>query len=246
VEMQLLADVYLRCATCNGRRYRDEVLELTIEGADGRRADIATVLDMTVSEAVVFFADQPEVLARLAPLHDVGLSYLKLGQPVPTLSGGEAQRLKLAAHLADTSRAAGQLLIFDEPTTGLHFDDIAKLMRALRALTARGASLLIIEHNLDVISAADWLIELGPEGGDGGGRIVGTGTPQAFRTQRIGHTGEALAGYTLSAEAVRDAARPHLAPAEPPQAIEVRGAREHNLKIGRASCRERVPVRASA
>ncbi len=230
VEMQLLADVYLRCATCNGRRYRDEVLELTIEGADGRRADIATVLDMTVSEAVGFFARHPEVLERLAPLHDVGLSYLKLGQPVPTLSGGEAQRLKLAAHLADTSKAAGQLLVFDEPTTGLHFDDIARLMRALKALTARGASLLVIEHNLDVIGAADWLVELGPEGGDGGGRIVGTGTPAQFRARRIGHTGEALAGYTLSAEAVRDAARPHPPPAAPPQAIEVRGAREHNLK----------------
>src|SRR5690606_12840920 len=139
VEMQLLADVYLRCATCNGRRYRDEVLELTIEGADGRRLDIASVLDLTVSSAVEFFAARPEVLARLAPLDAVGLSYLKLGQPVPTLSGGEAQRLKLAAHLADTSKAVGQLLIFDEPTTGLHFDDIARLMRALRALAARGA-----------------------------------------------------------------------------------------------------------
>jgi excinuclease ABC subunit A len=124
----------------------------------------------------------------------------------------------------------GQLLIFDEPTTGLHFDDIAKLMRALRALTARGASLLVIEHNLDVIGAADWLIEMGPEGGDGGGRIVGAGTPEQFRNARIGHTGAALAGYTLSAEAVRDAARPHAPPADPPQAIEVRGAREHNLK----------------
>src|SRR5690606_25046503 len=108
-----------------------------------------------------------------------------------------------------------------------HFDDIAKLMRALRALAARGASLLVIEHNLDVIGAADWLIEMGPEGGEGGGRIVGTGTPAQLRIGRIGHTGEALAGYTLSAEAVRDAAKPHAPPADPPRAIEVRGAREH-------------------
>ncbi|HWL63067.1 MAG TPA: excinuclease ABC subunit UvrA [Steroidobacteraceae bacterium] len=230
VEMQLLADVYLRCPTCNGRRYRDEVLELTVEGAQGGRADIATVLEMTVTEALAFFAGEDEVLARLQPLADVGLSYLKLGQPVPTLSGGEAQRLKLAGHLADVAGTTGQLLIFDEPTTGLHFEDIARLMRAFRALTRRGASLLVIEHNLDVIGAADWLIELGPEGGDGGGRIVGSGTPAEFRAGRIGHTGVALASYTLSAEAVRDAARQHLAPPEPPRAIEVRGAREHNLK----------------
>jgi excinuclease ABC subunit A len=230
VEMQLLADVYLRCATCNGRRYRDEILELKIEGADGSRADIATVLEMTVTEAVAFFANQPEVLARLQPLADVGLSYVRLGQPVPTLSGGEAQRLKLAGHLADTETATRQLLIFDEPTTGLHFEDIAQLMRAFRQLTVRGHSLLVIEHNLDVIGAADWLIELGPEGGDGGGRIVGSGKPTEFRKARLGHTGTALAEYVLSASRVRDAERHHLAPAAPPRYIEVRGAREHNLK----------------
>ena len=230
VEMQLLADVYLRCPTCNGRRYRDEILELKLDGADGRRADIASVLEMTVTEAVMFFADQPEVLARLKPLADVGLSYLRLGQPVPTLSGGEAQRLKLAGHLADTETAKRQLLIFDEPTTGLHFEDIAQLMRAFRQLTTRGHSLLVIEHNLDVIGAADWLIELGPEGGDLGGRIVGTGTPADFRKARIGHTGAALAQYVLSASAVRDAQRRQVPVAPPPRQIEVRGAREHNLK----------------
>jgi excinuclease ABC subunit A len=188
VEMQLLADVYLRCPACNGKRYRDEILELMFEGADGRRADIATALDMTVTEAMRFFAKNPEVLARLQPLADVGLAYLKLGQPVPTLSGGEAQRLKLAGHLADTGSATRQLLIFDEPTTGLHFEDIAQLMRAFGKLTARGHSLLVIEHNLDVISAADWLIELGPEGGDGGGRIVGAGTPAALRARNASAT----------------------------------------------------------
>jgi excinuclease ABC subunit A len=230
VEMQLLADVYLRCPACSGRRYRDEILELTIEGADGRRAHIAAVLDMTVTEAVAFFADRPEVLARLKPLADVGLSYVRLGQPVPTLSGGEAQRLKLAGHLADTEGATRQLLIFDEPTTGLHFEDIAQLMRAFRQLTSRGHSLLVIEHNLDVIGAADWLIEMGPEGGDGGGRIVAVGQPAELRRGRIGHTGAALADYVLSAGRVRDAERRHVPIAPPPRQIEVRGAREHNLK----------------
>ncbi|MET0280568.1 MAG: excinuclease ABC subunit UvrA [Steroidobacteraceae bacterium] len=230
VEMQLLADVYLRCPTCSGKRYRDEILELKVEGADGSRADIAAVLDMTVTAAVAFFANQPEVLARLRPLADVGLSYLKVGQPVPTLSGGEAQRLKLAGHLADTDNTTRQLLVFDEPTTGLHFEDIAQLMRAFGQLTARGHSLLVIEHNLDVIAAADWLIEMGPEGGDGGGRIIAAGTPGEFRARRIGHTGVALAGYVLSGSSVRDAGERHLPPPQPPQYIEVRGAREHNLK----------------
>jgi excinuclease ABC subunit A len=232
VEMQLLADVYLRCAACDGKRFRDEILELRIDGAQGARADVATVLAMTVTEAIAFFAGSPEVLKRLQPLADVGLSYLRLGQPVPTLSGGEAQRLKLAGHLADTGTAERQLLIFDEPTTGLHFEDIAQLMRGFGQLTARGHSLLIIEHNLDVISAADWLIEMGPEGGDAGGRIMAEGTPAAFRAGKTGHTGAALATYSLSADAVRDAAPALRRPAakSPPRCIEVRGAREHNLQ----------------
>jgi excinuclease ABC subunit A len=230
VEMQLLADVYLRCPSCNGSRYRDEVLELKIEGADGRRASIAQVLEMTVTEAVEYFARHPEVLQRLKPLADVGLGYLRLGQPVPTLSGGEAQRLKLAGYLADTETAGKQLLIFDEPTTGLHFEDIALLMKALRRLVSRGHSLLIIEHNLDVIGAADWLIEMGPEGGDGGGRIVASGTPKQFREARIGHTGEALADYGQGLAAVADRADASAVRPSPPDAIEVRGAREHNLK----------------
>ncbi|MEO6079454.1 MAG: excinuclease ABC subunit UvrA [Steroidobacteraceae bacterium] len=231
VEMQLLADVYLRCAACDGKRFRDEILELRIDGATGERADVAAVLAMTVTEALVFFANAPEVLKRLQPLADVGLSYLRLGQPVPTLSGGEAQRLKLAGHLADTEATVRQLLIFDEPTTGLHFEDIAQLMRAFGKLTARGHSLLIIEHNLDVIGAADWLIEMGPEGGDAGGRIIAEGRPAAFRAGRISHTGTALATYSLSARAVRDAApAPRPRANSPPRCIEVRGAREHNLK----------------
>ena len=144
VEMQFLSDVYLRCPDCNGRRYRDEVLDIRREGADGRRLNIAEVLDLTVTEARAFFADAPEVAQRLAPLADVGLEYLKLGQPVPTLSGGEAQRLKLAGHLAEAGSVLsstthrGKLFLFDEPTTGLHFEDVAKLLRAFRKLLVAG------------------------------------------------------------------------------------------------------------
>ena len=186
VEMQFLADVYLRCGECGGSRYRAETLKVRLEGATGRRADIATVLDLTVTEALEFFAHSPRVLARLQPLADVGLDYLRLGQPVPTLSGGEAQRLKLAGYLAAAavaprapaerrasgSRAAakdaGKLLLFDEPTTGLHFEDVARLLRAFGLLLEAGHSLLVIEHNLEVIGAADWIIDLGPEGGAAG------------------------------------------------------------------------------
>src|SRR5690606_30153990 len=145
---------------------------------------IDQVLDMTVSEALEFFSGLREVQRSLAPLADVGLEYLTLGQPVPTLSGGEAQRLKLAGHLIEQKPGAkglamkGKLFLFDEPTTGLHFDDVARLMRAFRRLLAGGHSLLVIEHNLDVIRASDWIIDLGPEGGEQGGQIVAAGTPE--------------------------------------------------------------------
>ncbi len=236
VEMQLLADVYLKCSTCDGKRYRDEVLELRIAGADGRLANVFDVLQMTVTEAVVFFANEPAVLERLQPLADVGLGYVRLGQPVPTLSGGEAQRLKLAGHLADAAAAGARLLIFDEPTTGLHFEDIAQLMRAFDKLLDRGHSLLVIEHNLDVIAGADWLIEMGPEAGEQGGSIVASGTPAQFSAGRIGHTGQALADYQASINGglgaaihgVRD--QPRVARVAGSQSIDVRGAREHNLK----------------
>src|SRR5207244_10997187 len=201
VEMQFLSDVYLRCPDCNGRRYRDEVLEIRREGADGRRCSIADVLDLTVTQARAFFADAPEVASRLAPLAEVGLEYLRLGQPVPTLSGGEAQRLKIAGFLANAQPAPangaplarkGSLMLFDEPTTGLHFDDIARLMRALRRLIDCGHSLILIEHNLDVIRAADWIIDLGPEGGEGGGAIVAEGDPRSMAAHPTSHTGRAL------------------------------------------------------
>ncbi|MGH8217862.1 MAG: excinuclease ABC subunit UvrA [Steroidobacteraceae bacterium] len=256
VEMQFLSDVYLRCPDCDGRRYRDEVLEVKREGANGQRASIAQVLEMTVTEALAFFAESRELASRLRPLADVGLEYLRLGQPVPTLSGGEAQRLKLAGHLAAAAQAGaretthrGKLFLFDEPTTGLHFDDVAKLLRAFRKLLVAGHSLLVIEHNLDVVRAADWIIDLGPDGGERGGRIVCTGTPAEVRAHRESHTGRALEEYERAlaggsgadrsgelgmaaggahepaAAQVRD--RP-VAPAH--DAIVIHNAREHNLK----------------
>jgi len=203
VEMQFLSDVYLRCPDCDGTRYRAETLEIRREGADGSRKSIADVLNMTVTEALAFFRDKSAVAARLQPLVDVGLEYVKLGQPVPTLSGGEAQRLKLAGHLAeaavdDTPSVRGKLFLFDEPTTGLHFDDVAKLLRAFRKLLKIGHSLLVIEHNLDVMRAADWLIDLGPEGGDGGGQLMVAGTPMQVEAHPTSHTGRALREYEVA------------------------------------------------
>ncbi len=256
VEMQFLSDVYLRCPDCDGRRYRPELLEVKIDrrlpGDVVRELSVADVLELTVSEAVQLFAQDREVLRVLAPIVDVGLEYVKLGQPVPTLSGGEAQRLKLAGFLAEAAQAAtasrqpvarkGTLFMFDEPTTGLHFDDIAKLMRAFRKLLEAGHSLLVIEHNLDVIRAADWLVDLGPEGGDAGGWVVCTGTPEDVKRHPGSHTGQALADYDramgLNGHAVeegrplqsllrqaRDARR-----GADDEAIRIVNAREHNLK----------------
>jgi excinuclease ABC subunit A len=251
VEMQFLSDVYLRCPDCDGRRYRAEVLEVKLSRGEFPAKSIADVLDLTVSEALAFFFADQEVCLRLAPLAEVGLDYLRLGQPVPTLSGGEAQRLKLAGHLADSAvrsqpskkgaRAAGNdgarrgsLFLFDEPTTGLHFDDVAKLLRAFRRLIDAGNSLLVIEHNLDVIRAADWVIDLGPEGGEAGGRIVGVGTPAEITSLGASHTGRALIEEDKANLTVRDSGTSAYASAAAhrtgPTAIEIRGAREHNLK----------------
>ncbi len=232
VEMQFLSDVYLRCPDCDGRRFRAEILEVRLERTGAEPKSIADVLDLTVSEALAFFAADTEVCARLAPLADVGLDYLRLGQPVPTLSGGEAQRLKLAGHLAENAvrqasrarpsalpraAAGGSLFLFDEPTTGLHFDDVAKLLRAFRRLIDAGHSLLVIEHNLDVVRAADWIIDLGPEGGEAGGTLVCAGTPAQVMRCRESHTGRALLDAEASAAgwgsaAVADSARPDEVP----------------------------------
>ncbi len=240
VEMQFLSDVYLRCQDCHGQRYRPEILEVHIE-RHGRLLNVAQVLELTVFEAATLFDQDREVIRTLQPIVDVGLEYVKLGQPVPTLSGGEAQRLKLAGHLAESGKSQsatrqalarkGTLFLFDEPTTGLHFDDIAKLMRALRKLLDAGHSMVIIEHNLDVIRAADWLIDLGPEGGEGGGHLVAQGSPEDLRQHPISHTGRALREYdqTLHAAlAQEDAAPVYRDP--PPDAIRIVHAKEHNLK----------------
>jgi len=242
IEMQFLSDVYLRCPDCDGRRFRAEVLETTLDAPDGSRArSIADVLDMTVSEALGFFAQHRAVCTALQPLADVGLEYVKLGQPVPTLSGGEAQRLKLAGHLAEAARTSpksgaparrGALFLFDEPTTGLHFDDIAKLLRAFRRLVAAGHSLIVIEHNLDVIRASDWIIDLGPEGGDAGGRIVCTGTPAEVMRHPDSHTGRALREYETALHGGTALVAHESAPAAPvaEPVIRVHNAREHNLR----------------
>jgi len=187
VEMQFLADVELICEECRGTRYKSSVLEVRYRGKN-----IHELLQMTVREALAFFVNVPKVVSKLKILNEIGLGYLRLGQSATTLSGGEAQRLKLAAHLSRTDNE-GILYILDEPTTGLHFDDIAKLLSAFRKLLDGGASLLVIEHNLDVIKSADWLIDLGPEGGDQGGKVIATGTPEQVVRNTQSHTGRFLA-----------------------------------------------------
>ncbi len=186
VEMQFLADVELVCEECKGARYKSSVLDIRYKGLN-----IHEVLQLTVREALSFFAGTPRLAARLKVLQDVGLGYLRLGQSATTLSGGEAQRVKLSAHLAQ-STCEGTLFLFDEPTTGLHFDDIAKLLQAFERLIRNGGSILLIEHNLDLIQAADWIIDLGPEGGEAGGYIVAQGTPEAVANVPESYTGRYL------------------------------------------------------
>ncbi|MBZ5645135.1 MAG: excinuclease ABC subunit UvrA [Acidobacteriia bacterium] len=188
VEMQFLADVELICEECRGTRFKSGVLEVRY-----REKNVHEVLQLTVREALVFFAGVPKVTSKLRILDEVGLGYLRLGQSATTLSGGEAQRLKLAAHLT-TQANEGVLYIFDEPTTGLHFDDIQKLLTAFRKLIDTGASILVIEHNLDIMKSADWIIDLGPEGGERGGRVVATGTPEQVARNSHSFTGKYLAG----------------------------------------------------
>ncbi|MGC4081261.1 MAG: hypothetical protein QM736_03880 [Vicinamibacterales bacterium] len=183
VEMQFLADVFVPCDQCDGKRFKPQVLEVSYRGRN-----INQVLDLTVREALAFFSSSPKVLRRLQVLDEIGLGYLRLGQPATTLSGGEAQRIKIASHLA--SHGGERLLyILDEPTTGLHFDDIAKLLAAFKKLLEAGSTLLVIEHNLDVIKTADYIIDLGPEGGADGGTIVATGTPEQVARNEASFTG---------------------------------------------------------
>jgi len=192
VEMQFLADIELVCEECRGRRFKSSVLEVRYKSKN-----IHEVLQMTVKEALAFFSGVPKVTGKIRVLDEVGLGYLRLGQSATTLSGGEAQRVRLAAHLAQQSGDGGEktLFIFDEPTTGLHFDDINKLLTAFRKLIDAGGSVLIIEHNLDVLKTADWIIDLGPEGGHAGGYVVAAGTPEELVKHPVSYTGKYLAPY---------------------------------------------------
>ena len=184
--MHFLPDVYVTCDVCHGKRYNREALEIVYKGKN-----IADVLQMTVEEACDFFSNIPAISRKLETLKSVGLGYIKLGQPATTLSGGEAQRIKLATELS--RRATGRTLyILDEPTTGLHFEDVKKLLEVLNALVGMGNSVLIIEHNLDVIKSADWIVDLGPEGGSKGGNIIGEGTPEQIAKIPASFTGKYL------------------------------------------------------
>jgi excinuclease ABC subunit A len=188
IEMHFLPDVYVPCEVCKGARYNRDTLDIEFKGKN-----IADVLDMPVAEAVEFFANQPRIARYMGTLMDVGLGYVRLGQPAPTLSGGEAQRVKLATELAKKS-TGHTIYLLDEPTTGLHFDDVRRLLTVLSRLVDQGNTVLVIEHNLDVIKTADWVIDLGPEGGSGGGTVVATGTPEQLATVEASHTGRFLRG----------------------------------------------------
>jgi excinuclease ABC subunit A len=196
IEMNFLPDVFVPCEVCKGKRYNREALEIMYKGRS-----ISDVLDMTVGEAVHFFENIPAIRRKLETLNDVGLGYVKLGQPATQLSGGEAQRVKLASELS--RRATGKTLyILDEPTTGLHFADIERLLGVLQRLADGGNTIVVIEHNLDVIKSADWIIDLGPEGGSGGGLVIAEGTPEEIARNPSSHTGTYLApvlGLTAAA-----------------------------------------------
>jgi excinuclease ABC subunit A len=188
VEMHFLPDVYVPCDICKGKRYNRETLEIRYKGRT-----IHEVLEMTVEDAYAFFQAVPVVAQKLKTLLDVGLSYVRLGQNATTLSGGEAQRVKLAKELS--KRSTGRTLyILDEPTTGLHFHDIAQLLGVLQRLRDEGNTVVVIEHNLDVVKTADWIVDLGPEGGDGGGRVLGAGTPEQIAALPESYTGQYLKG----------------------------------------------------
>ena len=243
VEMQFLSDVYVTCPECEGKRYTPDALEITFDGKS-----IYDVLSLTVSEAITFFESVESkigvnIVKSLAVLQDVGLGYLRLGQPLNTLSGGEAQRLKLVGHLLEKKRKTGALLIFDEPTTGLHFDDVAMLLRVFQRLVDSGDSIIVIEHNLEVIKCADWITDLGPEAGAYGGELVAEGTPEQVAGVSGSHTGaflrEVLATPdkivefpAAASRALRAAEAPTTYKVQPKKnnAIEVLGARENNLK----------------
>jgi excinuclease ABC subunit A len=189
IEMQFMADIFLTCENCNGHRFKSEILEVKYKDKN-----ISDVLDMTVDDAIEFFHENKSIVNKLKPLQDVGLGYIGLGQSSNTLSGGEAQRVKLASFLDKGTGKGGDriLFIFDEPTTGLHFHDIKKLLAAMNALINKGHTIVIIEHNMEVIKSADWIIDLGPEGGDLGGNIVFAGIPEDMIKIENSHTAQYL------------------------------------------------------
>lgn len=190
IEMQFMADIVLTCEACGGKRFKQHVLDVTWKGKN-----VSEILEMSIDEAITFFEDQPRILARLMPLSAVGLGYIKLGQSSSTLSGGEAQRIKLASFLIKGNNNKKTLFIFDEPTTGLHFHDIKKLLASFDALLAQGNSILVIEHNMEMIKSADWVIDIGPEGGDKGGRLVFEGTPEDLVSHQESYTGAFLGSH---------------------------------------------------
>jgi excinuclease ABC subunit A len=190
--MVFMADVELPCETCSGKRFKKEILEVNFNGKN-----IDAILKMTIDDAIVFFKEhnQIKITQKLQPLQDVGLGYVQLGQSSSTLSGGEAQRIKLASFLVKGSSKEKALFVFDEPTTGLHFHDIKKLLASFDALLEKGHSILVIEHNLDLIKCADWIIDLGPEGGENGGQLLAEGTPE-----EVAKNPDSLTGYYLKAK----------------------------------------------
>lgn len=233
IEMQFLSDVYISCPECAGRRFKPDILAVRYKGKS-----VDDILKMTVSEALGVFQDRKPIVSALTPLSRVGLGYIRLGQPINTFSGGEAQRLKLSRFLSENrghGDGRGRLLIFDEPTTGLHFEDINTLLSALHALVDAGDTVVVIEHNMDVIKSSDWVIDLGPEGGDDGGSIVAEGAPEILARNNASHTGRFLKTYlgtgTLLTPSQRGEVRESISDyAGGSAAISVRGAREHNLK----------------
>ena len=187
IEMQFMADIYLPCEACNGKRFKQHVLDVTY-----KEKNVFEVLDMTIDEALEFFQSETKIAAKIKPLADVGLGYVHLGQSSNTLSGGEAQRIKLASFLVKGNNSSKTLFIFDEPTTGLHFHDIKKLLKSFDALIEQGNTIIVIEHNMDVIKCADWVIDIGPEGGDRGGNVVFEGVPEDLILEKGSYTGSFL------------------------------------------------------
>lgn len=230
IEMQFLSDLFLRCPECDGKRYRPHVLEIRVDGKS-----IHDVLEMTVREAIEFFEKKEtrgDMTGPLKLMSEVGLDYLRIGQPVNVLSGGESQRLKLVHRLVTQKNVEGSMLIFDEPTTGLHFDDIALLLKVFQRLVDEGHSLIVIEHNLEVIKSADWVIDLGPDAGDQGGQVVATGTPEQVALVENSHTGRFLKEFLVRKPSFEIGSIESRGNPETPASncISVRGAREHNLK----------------